>query len=296
MSIRRRKFITNTIYDKHWHGGNLAHLDLPEVDTCCPLCGSKQDGQQHIIRECTHKKMVACRRQWGMHSSRKVDAAAAANDPLARLYRGYYRIAADMFEDLPEAYQMWVGILTEDVVALEAMTVGTAGAAGPDRQYTGLRQHCVLYTDATRALYRTRAELIRQSRREVKGAVRAEKRVGKLAAPPDIPSGRDLRTLWPCHATGEVGYRRTVSEYDGPEEGRAAHRTQALEAASRYVPTETLTTRKSPEENGALLHRWLGLGATQASAEELVELSQEEDSSGEEPRARQAHCPPGAPG
>ena len=204
-----------------------------------------------------------------MHISRKVDAAAAANDPLARLYRCYYRIATDMFEDLPEAYQMWVGILTEDVmVALEAVTVGTAGAAGPDRQYTGLRQHCVLYTDATRALYRTRAELMRQSRREVKGAVRAEKREGKLAAPPDIPVGRDLRTLWPLQATGEVGDRRTVSEYDGPEDGRAAHRNQALEAAARrYVPTEMLPTRKSPEENGVLLHRWLGLGATQASAE-----------------------------
>ena len=164
---------------------------------------------------------------------------------------------------------MWVGILTEDVmVALEAVTVGTEGAAGPDRQYTGLRQHCVLYTDATRALYRTRAELMRQSRREVKGAVRAEKRGGKLAAPPDIPAGRDLRTLWPRQATREVGYRRTVSKYDGPEEGRAAHRTQALEAAARrYVPTETLTTRKPLEENGALLHRWLGLGATHASEE-----------------------------
>ena len=268
MSIRRRKFITNAIYDKHWHGGNLAHLDLPEVDTCCPLCGSNKDGQQHIIRECTHKKMVACRRQWDMHISRKVDAAAAANDPLARLYRGYYRIATDMFEDLPEAYQMWVGILTEDVmVALEAVTGGTEGAAGPDRQYTGLRQHCTLYTDATPALYRTRAELMRQSRKEVKGAVRAEKRGGKLAAPPAIPAGRDLRTLWPRQATGEAGYRRTVSEYDGPEEGRAAYRTQALEAAARrYVPTETLTTRKPLDENGALLHRWLGLGATQASA------------------------------
>ena len=158
-----------------------------------------------------------------MHISRKVDAAAAANDPLARLYRGYYRIATDTFEDLPEAYQMWVGILTADVmVALEAVTVKTAGAAGPDRQYTGLRQHCVLYTDATRALCRTRAELLKQSRRKVKGAVRAEKRGGKLAAPPDIPAGRDLRTLWSCQPTGEVGYKRTVSEYDGPEEGRAA--------------------------------------------------------------------------
>ena len=193
MSIRRRKFITNAIYDKHWHGGNLAHLDLPEEDTCCPLCGSNQDGQQHIIRECTHKKMVACRRQWNMHISRKVDAAEAAIHPLARLCRGYYRIATDTYADLPEAYQMWVCILTEDVmVALEAVAVGTAGAAGPDRQFTGLKQHCGLYTDATRALYRTRAELLRQIRSEVKGAVRAEKRGGKLAAPPDVPAGRGI--------------------------------------------------------------------------------------------------------
>ena len=64
-------------------------------------------------------------------------------------------------------------------VALEA----TAGAAGPDRQYAGLRQCCVLYTDATRALCRTRVELWALNRREVKGAVRAEKRGGKLAAP-----------------------------------------------------------------------------------------------------------------
>ena len=48
---------------------------------------------------------------------------------------------------------MWVGYIREDVLlALEAVAVGTAGAAGPDRQYAGIKQHCVLYTDATRAL------------------------------------------------------------------------------------------------------------------------------------------------
>ena len=128
--------------------------------------------------------MVACRRQWDMHISRKVDAVEARGDPLARLYRGYHRIATDSFGNLPEAYQMWVGILTEDVLlALEAVAVGTAGAAGPDRQFAGLKRHCALYTDATKALYRTRAELLVQRRREIKGAVRAEKRGGKLAAP-----------------------------------------------------------------------------------------------------------------
>ena len=63
------------------------------------------------------------------------------------------------------------------MVALETVAIGMAG---PDRQYAGLRQHCVLYTDATRALYRTRAELLAQTRRELKSAVLAEKRGGKL--------------------------------------------------------------------------------------------------------------------
>ena len=90
---------------------------------------------------------------------------------------------------------------------------------------------------------------------------------GQASGPPDIPTGRDLRTLWLRQSTGEVGYKRTVSEYNGPEEGRAVHRAQALEAAAkRYVPTETITTRKPSEENGAALHRWLGLGATPTTA------------------------------
>ena len=94
--------------------------------------------------------------------------------------------------------------------------------------------------------------------------VRAEKRGGKLAAPPDILAGRDLRTLWSRQETGEIGNKRTVSEYDGPKEGRATHRAQALAAAAiRYAPTQTLTRRKPQEETGAALHRRLGLGAMQ---------------------------------
>lgn len=68
-----------------------------------------------------------------MHINRKVDAAVAGGDSLARLYRGYYRISTDCLEELPEAYQMWVGILTEDVLlplvmaALKAVAVGTDG-------------------------------------------------------------------------------------------------------------------------------------------------------------------------
>lgn len=51
----------------------------------------------------------------------------------------------------------------------------------------------------------------------------------------------------------EVGYKRTVGEYNGPEAGRAADKAQALAAAARrYVPTETLTRRKPPEDMSVL--------------------------------------------
>ena len=70
---------------------------------------------------------------------------------------------------------MWVSILTKNVmVALQVVAVGTAGVAGPDRQYAWLKQHCVLYTDATRPLYRTKAGLLAQTCREIKGAVRGQ--------------------------------------------------------------------------------------------------------------------------
>ena len=143
---------------------------------------------------------------------------------------------------------MWVGILRENVLlALEA--AGQTKPAVPNRQYAGIKQHCVLYTDTKRALYRARAELLAQTRWELKGAVQAEKRGGKVAAPPDILAGRDLRTFWTRQDSGEVGCKRTVSECDGPEERRAAYRAQALVAVAprRYLPTETLTKKKPPE-------------------------------------------------
>ena len=82
-----------------------------------------------------------------MHISRKVDAAEAARHPLARLYRGYYRIATDIYADLPEAYQMWVGILTEDG--------GTGGGGGGDCGRSRTRQ-AILRAQATLCALRRR--------------------------------------------------------------------------------------------------------------------------------------------
>ena len=51
-------------------------MDLKDIDTRCPLCGAKDDDQQHIIYACAHRTIAECRRQWDTHISRKVDAAA----------------------------------------------------------------------------------------------------------------------------------------------------------------------------------------------------------------------------
>ena len=217
---------------------------------------------------------VACIRQWNMHISRKLDAAAARGDPLARLYRGYYCIATDSFV----FWQLTGGVpdvggypYGERSAGTRAM--GTAGTAGSDRQYAGLKQHCVLYTDAARALYRTWAELLAQTCREPKGAVRAEKKGGKMAAPNDIPAGGDLRTLWPRQDLGEVGYgERLVNTI---VLRRAADRAQV--AAMRYFPTEALIKWKPPED---ALHRWLGLSPPPGHTFNIAAITEAQEADG----------------
>ena len=90
---------------------------------------------------------------------------------------------------------MWVSILLKNAI----LKVGAFAvvAAESDMQYAGLRQHCVLYIDVTRTLYRMRAELLAQIHRKVKRAAMAEKSSDKLAVLPKGSMHKDLRTLWP---------------------------------------------------------------------------------------------------
>ena len=106
---------------------------------------------------------------------------------------------------------------------------------------------------ATRALYRARAELIAQIRREVKETISAEKQSPANGSGAQRPSD----ALAP---SGHRGNRLQAHnrKYDGSEE-RVADRAQALAAAARkYSPTETLTCMIPLEENVAALHRRLG--------------------------------------
>ena len=51
---------TKIIYDKHIHGENLAKMGASPMDCVYKLCGGV-DSQHHIIRDCTHWEMAACR-------------------------------------------------------------------------------------------------------------------------------------------------------------------------------------------------------------------------------------------
>ena len=75
-------------------------------------------------------------------------------------------------------------------------------------------------------------------------------------------TGRDLRTLWPHQGSRGGGYKRTINDHGGPKAERSADQAQALAAARGYVPTEMLTKRKPPEEDGHALQKWLGLGSS----------------------------------
>ena len=60
------------LWDKHMHGRNLGKNSQFKDDTCrgylprtippCSLCGGA-DFQYHIIRECSHRTMKACRQK-----------------------------------------------------------------------------------------------------------------------------------------------------------------------------------------------------------------------------------------
>ena len=154
MSLRRRVFITKVLYDKHFHGKNLAKFNNAEVDTTCKLCHSARDGQQHILRECCDPAMVRCRRRQETSLHRKVCTAETKRDPMARFYRGYYNLAVDR---RPDAHEFWTGVYSEQALShLEGIEL-VIGDIPTDRQFNSLRWHCGHYAQAAKALFVERA-------------------------------------------------------------------------------------------------------------------------------------------
>ena len=142
MSLRRRVFITKVLYDKHFHGKNLAKFNNLEIDTTYKLCRSARDGQQHILRECSVPAMVWHRRRQETALHRKVCTAETKRDPIARFYRGYYNFAVDR---RPDEHEFWIGVYSEQALLDLEGIEQVIGDIPTDHQFNALRRHCGNY-------------------------------------------------------------------------------------------------------------------------------------------------------
>ena len=264
--MRRRLFRVKVLYDKHFHGGNLRKMDNPDIDTRCQVCEQAADGHQHILRECMHPKMRACRRRWETAICRTVDAAVKAGDPMALVYKGYYNMAV---ERRPDAHELWTCVLVECLPDLEQVAEAAPEGLATDLQFGRLREHCSQYVKAAEALFTVRAMIMAEKRGQQARGIRAEKFAGSRRAKDDGPVGEDIRSAlgtWPLEEGQPVEYRKRVLDSDDDEEIRAlpeeeqglARRTKVLR---RYVPTQVVVKRPAVvEESNVAMRAWLGVG------------------------------------
>ena len=272
MSMRRRLFAVKVLYDKHFHGGNLKKMDNPDIDTRCQVCDQSADGHQHILRECMHPKMRACRRRWETAICRTVDAAVKAGEPMALVYKGYYNMAVDRRRD---AHELWTGVLVECLPDLEQVAEAAPEGLATDLQFGRLRKHCSQYVNAAAAMFTVRATIMAEKRGQQARGVRAEMFAGSRRAKDDDPVGEDIRSAlgtWPLEEGQPVEYRKRVLDSDDVEEIRAlpeeeqglARRTKVLR---RYVPIQAVVKRPvAVEESNVAIRAWLGAGEGAAKA------------------------------
>ena len=95
------------LWNKHMHGGNLGKNPLFTDDTSCPLCGGA-DSQYHIIRECSHRTMQACRQKHiALLDIRKRDLRKKRH-PISPLFEAYLAFATTLGESLM-SHTAWTG-------------------------------------------------------------------------------------------------------------------------------------------------------------------------------------------
>ena len=108
-SVNVQATCTKVVYDKHFHGRNLAMIGASLMDCVCKLCGGS-DSQHHIIRKCTHKDMLACRTKHVQLLKRRSSDIAARSIPIAPYIKVYLDFALQAGED-SGAFTAWTGIL-----------------------------------------------------------------------------------------------------------------------------------------------------------------------------------------
>jgi hypothetical protein len=168
MSVMERATCVRIIYDKHLHGRNLAKFGAPPMDCVCKLCGGA-DSQYHIIRECSHPDMVACRRRHIALLWAKSNLMTSRRWGVAPYFAIYLTFALTTGEALG-SHTAWTGIL--DPRLLEELEVAATVHSGRGEVIErGLIKECRGLAEGTRELHRIRHRVMQAMRGEATRAL-----------------------------------------------------------------------------------------------------------------------------
>ena len=229
-TVMSRATCVRILWDKNMHGGNLGKNSLFTDDTSCPLCGGA-DSQYHIIRECSHRTMQACRQKHiALLDIRKRDLRKKRH-PISPLFEAYLAFATTLGESLM-SHTAWTGMLAPGLLAALETANSAAGLDGAQAHRCLLR-HAKLFAVATGDLYRTRYKRLREIRGENNRALcnrtKRRDRIQPRPNPTTVPAHMDIRPFTESQSSAVLLTRSTrwsdAHRLEGQEESpRTRHR------------------------------------------------------------------------
>ena len=99
------------IWDKGWHGGNIAKGKCEEEDTKCVLCGC-EDGQRHWMVECGHAACSELRRLARVRMEELAEEISPARDKAYRLAK----LIIEWAWSREDACRIWTGLWSPTLI------------------------------------------------------------------------------------------------------------------------------------------------------------------------------------
>jgi hypothetical protein len=136
------------IWDKNWTGYNQAKGG---ADPTCLLCGEAEETQNHIIRRCSHPRMIAERAKACSSINSMIRDLPPSLSHIKPALSSYREIA---YEE-EEGYLLWTGHMSDD---LSRRISDTARVS--DRDWSSMKSCLEVFFEGTMALYQTRRDLL----------------------------------------------------------------------------------------------------------------------------------------
>ena len=147
MSMLSRSTCVRILWDEHMHDRNLAKHPLFNDDTTFPLCGGA-DSQYHIIRECQHKSIRACRQKHIALLDICRSHLRRTNNLVYTHFQAYLDFAFTLGED-KMSHIAWTGMLALALLDILVEAFQVTGLDGTKALRCLLRQ-VKLFATATR--------------------------------------------------------------------------------------------------------------------------------------------------